>query len=247
MVNKHFTVTLKPEFTASLQHGGTVGNGDILFDWTSFDIPKGAAKLIGVTLLVRGTNGARQEKGTVLHFAKTISGVAPSSLGTVSATANGTGYQNHLIGAVHVDVADYKDGLDIMSVATTGHGAGANQTPNIVLEGEPTTGTNVGYDKLYVSAIPVGALDFRSTCETDNTAGAQGTDQAGLIVSTTSALIHFAKGDVVHDQDDRLIGTVKSVTDATNIVFEDNLANASVDNKDLYVLSPVTVILSFEK
>ena len=242
--SKYFTVTIKPTTAASLQAGGTVAAGDILSDWTSFDIPKGASKLVGITALVRGTNGARQEKGIDLYFAKTVDGVAPGSLGTVSATADGSNYQNHLIGAAHIDTADYKDGLDIMAVASSGHGGGAQHTPGIVLEGEPDTGTNVGYDKLYLGVVSAGALDFRSTVQVSTETA---TSTAAVVVKTTSALINFAAGDVLHDEDDQLIGTIKTVDSATAITLEAKAASVSAVNKDLYNINPLTYILSFEK
>jgi hypothetical protein len=243
-MNRFFNVTVKPTITASLQAGGTVGGGDILYDWTAFEIPRGTAKLVSVTALVRGTNGARQEGSMDLYFAKDVDGIAPGSLGTLSATANGSKYQNHLIGAVHVNAADYKDSLDIMAVASTGHGAGSNQHPNVILEGDPTTGTNVGYDRLYLATVAKSALDFQSTVQCD---GIQATSQAVLTVKTTSALTNFAAGDVLHDEDDRLMGTVLTVDSATQMTMTANLANATVNNKDLYNLTPVTFILSFEK
>ena len=243
-MGKYFNVTVKPTITASLQAGGTVAGGDIAFDWTSFDIPKGASKLIGLTVLLRGTNGARQEKGIDFYFAKTVDGVAPGSLGTLSATANGSKYQNHLIGASTIQAGDFKDGLDIMSVASSGHGAGGNQIPAVVLEGEPNTGTHVGVDKLYLAGIAAGALDFRSTVICD---GIQATSQAVLTVKTTSALTNFAVGDVLHDEDDRAMGTVLTVDSATQMTMAANLANATVDDKDLYNINPITLIMSFEK
>tara|TARA_R110002020_G_scaffold340532_1_gene555405 strand:- start:305 stop:1042 length:738 start_codon:yes stop_codon:yes gene_type:complete len=243
-VSKYFTVTVKPTITASIQAGGTVASGDILFDWTSFDIPKGAAKLTGVTVLMRGTNGARQEKSMDFYYAKTVDSVEPGSLGTLSATADGSKYQNHLIGANKIMVDDFKDGLDIMAVASSGHGAGSTQIPSLVLQGEPETGTNVGYDKLYVACVAAGALDFRSTVQCD---GIQATSQAVLTVKTTSALTNFAVGDVLHDEDDRAMGTVLTVDSATQMTMAANLANATVNNKDLYNINPVTLILSFEK
>ena len=244
MVNKYFTVTVKPTTTASLQAGGTVAGGDVLSDWTSFDIPKGASKLVGVTALVRGTNGARQEKGIDIYFAKTADSVAPGSLGTISATADGSKYQNHLIGAAHIDTGDYKDGLDIMAVATAGHGGGAQQIPTMVLQGEPETGTNVGYDKLYLGAVSAGALDFRSTVQVSTETA---TSTAVVVVKTTSALINFAVGDVLTDEDDLAIGTIKTVDSATQITLAANCASVSAVNKDLYNINPVTYILSFEK
>jgi hypothetical protein len=242
-ISKYFTVTVKPTITASLQAGGTVAGGDILYDWTSFDMPKGGANLVGVTTLIRGTNGAAQEVGVDLYFAKDVGGIAPGSLGTLSATADGSNYQNHLIGAAHVNAADYKDGLDIMAVASSGHGGGVSQGMNMVLEGTQQ-GTNVGYDRLYLAAIAKGAFDFRSTVQV---ATETATDTTAVVVKTTSALTNFAAGDVIHDEDDLVIGTIKTVTDATNLVLEENCAAVSAVNKDLYNLTPVTFILSFER
>ena len=244
MQGKYFTVTVKPMLTASLQAGGTVGGGDILYDWTSFDIPKGGANLIGITTLVRGTNGARQEASIDVYFAKDVGGLKPGSLGTLSATADGSKYQNHLIAAAHIDTGDYKDSLDIMAVASTGQGGASTQSTNMILEGDPKRRAYVGYDQLYLAAVAKGALDFRSTVQCD---GIQATSQAVLTVKTTSALTNFAAGDVLYDEDDRLMGTVLTVNSATEMTMTANLKNATVNNKDLYNLTPVTFILSFEK
>ena len=241
--SKYFTVTVKPTIAASKQALGAFTANDVLFNWTEFDIPKGAARLIGVTTLVRGTDGARQEKALDLSFAKTISGTAPSDIGTVHATANGSGYQNHLIGGIRIDANDYKDGLDIMALASSGYGASTTQIPSHVLQGEPETGTNVGFDKLYIAATGA-AFNFASTVQV---ATETATSTSAVVVKTTSALTNFDKGDVLHDEDDQLIGTIKSVTDATNIVLEANAANVSAVNKDLYNINPLTFILSFER
>ena len=243
-MGKYFSVTVKPTMTASLQAANTVGGGDILYDWTSFDIPKGAANLVGITTLVRGTDGVRQEASIDIYFAKDVGGIAPGSLGTLSTTADGSKYQNHLIAAAHIDTGDYKDSLDIMAVASTGQGGAATQSTNMILEGDPNTGTNVGYDRLYLSAIAKGALDFRSTVQV---ATETATSTTAVVVKTTSALTNFAAGDVIHDENDLVIGTIKTVTDATNLVLEENCAAVSAVNKDLYNLTPVTFILSFER
>ena len=245
-MGKYFSTTIKPTITASLQAGGTVAIGDVLFDWTSFDVPKGSSKLINVTMLLRGTNGARQEAGIDFYFAKTASSgsVAPSSLGTLSATADGAGYQNQLIGTAHINATDYQDGLDIMSVASTGRGSGSTNIPAVVLTGETETGTNVGYDKIYIGAVARTAVDFRSTVQVGTQTA---TNTTAVVVKTTSALTNFAVGDILHDENDLVIGTIKTVTDAQNLVLEANCGAVSAVNKDLYNISPVTVILSFEK
>ena len=76
--------------------------------------------------------------------------------------------------------------------------------------------------------------------------GVQASSQARLTCKTSSAAKSFAVGDIIHDEDDRLMGTVKSVDSATQMTMEDNLANASVDDKDLYNISPMAILLHFE-
>jgi hypothetical protein len=43
------------------------------------------------------------------------------------------------------------------------------------------------------------------------------------------------------------MGTVLTVDSATQMTMEANLANATVNNKDLYNINPITVIMSFER
>jgi hypothetical protein len=240
----YFTVEVKPTITASNQALAAFSGKDVLFDWTSFDVPKGTNKLVDVALMVRGTDGVYQEKDTVLYFAKTKDGgsTAPSSIGTVHATANGGAYFDHVLGAVQIMSGDFKEGLDSLGIATMGHGAGSNQDPGLVLQGEPESGTNVGYDKLYIAST-CGTYNFASTVQV---ATETATSTTAVVVKTTSALITFAAGDVLHDEDDQVIGTIKSITDATNIVLESNAASVSAVNKDLYNINPVKIILCFD-
>ena len=87
------------------------------------------------------------------------------------------------------------------------------------------------------------AFNFASTVQV---ATETATSTSELVVKTTSALTNFDKGDVLHDEDDQLIGTIKSITDANNIVLEENAASVSAVDKDLYNINPVKLILSFE-
>ena len=249
MASKYFTVEVKPTIAASKQALGAYSQADLLFDWHPFDIPKGAAKLVGVTAIVRQTNGSGANNLPFhLYYAKSIDGVAPSSLGTVHATADGTGYYNHIIGKNNFEIKDFADDyLDNgIHVATLAAGGADSDKPSIVLEGEPASGTNVGFDKLYIGGLcgTSGVFDFASTVQCD---GVQATSQAVLTVKTTSALVNFDKGDVLHDEDDRLMGTVKSMDSATQMTMTANLENATVDDKDLYCITPITLILSFER
>ena len=87
-MNKFFTVDIKPTITASKQHDGTFGDGDLLFDWTAFNVPSGVNKLVSAACMFRGTDGAAQTFAVNMYFAKTIDDAAPSSLGDLNATAN---------------------------------------------------------------------------------------------------------------------------------------------------------------
>jgi hypothetical protein len=247
--SKYFALTVKPTIAASKQALGAYAQADVLFDWHAFDIPKGAARLVGVTALVRQTDGSGANILPFhLYYAKSIDGVAPSSLGTVHATANGKGYYNNIIGKNNIETRDFADDyLDVgVHVATLAAGGADADKPSFVMQGEPDSGTNVGYDKLYIAGLcgTSGVFDFASTVQCD---GIQATSQAVLTVKTTSAETNFAVGDVLHDEDDRLMGTVKSVDSATQMTMTSDLSNATVDDKDVYNLNPVTLILSFEK
>ena len=51
-MGKYFTVTVKPEIAASKQDDGAFADGDLVFDWTAFNIPKGPAKLLNIQINV---------------------------------------------------------------------------------------------------------------------------------------------------------------------------------------------------
>ena len=76
--------------------------------------------------------------------------------------------------------------------------------------------------------------------------GTPGTGQANLDVTGDNATGVFAAGDVIHDEDDRLMGTIASL-DSDDIVMEANLANAGVNTKKIYNINPIRIILHFEK
>jgi len=244
-MGKYFTVEVLPTVTASKQALGAFADGDLLFDWMAFDVPKGASKLIKAAAVVKSADGTINSQALSLFFAKTINSTAPGSLGVIHATALGVGYFNHIIGGCYgEETGDILTGLDFVTYQNFDSNR-SYANPGLVLQGEAESGTNVGYDKLYLGGISIdGTPSFASTVQCD---GIQATSQNILTVKTTPATRVFDKGDVLHDEDDRLIGTVKSVDSATQMTMEENLANATVDNKDLYCLNPYRILLSFER
>ena len=257
-MRKYFTVEVKPTITASKQHTGAFGAGDILCDWTEFEVPRGANRLIGITAIIRGTDGAAQTaRDLEIYFAKTTDSgnTAPPTLGVINATAGGGGFANHIIGSAKLDNtagADWKLYIDTLSVASTGFGAGATQTSFGVLEGESESG-NVSNDKLYLGILTAGALNFSTTVL------ARGGEAAGVTVVETDkgsdddpdAELIFSPGDVLHSGTDDVLGTVKSIaafgSSKQDITFTAATTDAIADNEEIYNVNPIRLILSFER
>ena len=225
-----------PVMPASIQKAA-YADTEILFDWHKIDARK-VSSINGLQCIVRGTNGAAQTMvGIDLFFATShiptpsddvnVSvDVVPTTLGTTGAAVDTPGWFNNLCGHVPIASGDFNDAdLIYLNIAT-------KSGLNIPVSGD-----------LYVAAISKGALDFRSTVQVSTETA---TNTTAVVVKTTSALINFAPGDVLHDEDDLVIGTVKSVTDANNIVLTKNCESVSAVDKDLYNVSPITLILSCE-
>ena len=259
MVNKYFTVTVKPTIDVAALAAGNITDAEILFDWKSFDVPKGANKLIGITATYTGKNGVDYTTTDFeLFFAKSINTVAPGTLGDDGAAVDTFGWFPNLIGKTYMDAASGSNDGDlvmgnVISAVAPGGGALADANPNnkvsangVVLQGEPESGTNVGYDALYVAAIAKATHNWGASTMTVN--GTMVTTSPVLTVADLSPILSgVGPGDVLRDEDGNLFGTVKSVDSATQITFEDNLAHASADDKLVYNTCPITLILSFER
>ena len=276
-MGKFFNVTVKPTIKASDQHNGAFTALDLLWDWFAFDMPKGGACLRGVTALVRGVDGAAQTgRDLVLVFAQpSINGTAPTSLGAEHATVNGVGYYNNLIGAINIDAAGDVPGIDVMNIMATGGGATTDQIPFINIEGRPNLEKD-GYNTIYIGGIAGDANTWSFSTEVDigPSAGVDISWSNGNfgVIDGTDPTLCFAPGDVLHAQDDIIVGEVASL-DADNITFKfsgeatesgtsysvpttlanwriQNGAGAAGDlleNDELYNINPITLILHFEK
>jgi hypothetical protein len=280
MYNKYFNVVVKPTITASLQaaNSGVYASGDVVFDWHGVDVPKGASRLVGITAVIRQKHGtAANEFPFQLIYGKSINSVAPTSLGVSNATAGGVGYYNNVIGKSTFIAKDYMgDVLDNgVTVAALTQGGADSESPSIVLEGEPDSGTNVGYDKIYVAMITEGAFDF-STGVAITSAGFDSSAGDGTIsvFDGTDPTLVFAPGDVLHAQDNVVCGEVASIAAAgaasAAITFQfsggDTLSETDytvpanleawiedfkgedlAEDDELFNVNPVKITLHFEK
>ena len=269
-MGKYFNVTVRPTITASAQLNASDSNnpfaaGDILFNWTAFQIPKGSARLLSTTAIVRGVNGADQAAVDMeLFFAKSINGTAPSTLGNLNAvvdratatSSENTGWFRNIIGYQFFDASDQGMGSsDDLVYINTIQSPGNGGVGNLVLSGEPDSGDNVGYDTIYVAGIAQGSLDFGTTVlarggtTADGSVAVVATD-AGSDDDPNADLI-FQPGDVLHSGTDDVLGTVKSIGGFTinnqAITFTSAIAATIADNEEIFNVNPITLVFSFEK
>jgi hypothetical protein len=123
----------------------------------------------------------------------------------------------------------------------------------MVLQGEPDSGDNVGFDTLYIGGIAGGTLDFGTTVISRGAASAEATSvptDAGSDDDPNAEKI-FAIGDTIHSATDDVLGTLTSIAAfATNnqaLGFSAGIAAEVADNEELFNVNPIKIILSFER
>jgi hypothetical protein len=241
MNSNYFNITVKPNITGA-NAVTAFADEDLIFDWTEFSVPKGGARLIGVTTIMRGTNGSRQEHALDLYFAKAEQGdSAPGTLGTVNSSTGGQGYFNNLLGCLNVPVTDFRDGLDYMAVAHTNAvatGAG------FVMDDVTNRAGYTGFNKYYLGVVSKGTPDFGTGVLCDD---AISVNDTSIVVKTVDARKVFDVGDVLVDNGNAAIGTIKSIGSATAITLESGAAEAVASDDEIVNKNPVTFILHFEK
>ena len=202
MISKNkLKVEIKPEIKSNIPFA----SGDVLFDWTPFEIPLGAASLIDISGTMNGTNGASQAGELFsLIFAKPIDFEAPPSLGTVNGpitAANAVLSRKHIIGYHNVDMGEKADTTFDTMVSYNMFGANyaeANIVPHrnlVVLNGDKIQTTTPGYQTIYVAAAAESAIDFGTGVLVN---GAHDAADTTIVVDGTDATLVFAPGDIIY-------------------------------------------------
>lgn len=261
MNSKYYTVDFIPTLKASEMHVAAYTANDIVFQSEAIEIPRGIGKLISAQVMYRGIDGVAQDADINLIFTDsyvvTSVGNAAANLRSQmlynkkapSTTSNGQ--QPTIIGSVRVNNSDaIKLGTVTHASSTCNVALSTDENHSRLIEsaiaGYTSTDTSgIGYDKIWIYAT-CGAqvLDLRSGCTVD---GTPGTGQANLDIADVVSSAAFAPGDIIHDEDNRLMGTISALTDDTNILMNANLANAGVNDKNIYCLNPIEIRLVFEK
>ena len=253
----YFNVTLKPDLVA-----GDISNiiaadktdtpftaDDILFDWQAFDVPNGTVNLETVTAYMIGEDGGVQaDKDFSLVFAKSVNNVKPSTLGSVNAAQTACWeLPLHYVGAIKVEASSTSIYGMAFGTAYTWGAQGANGIDrSIIMTPEPLSGTNVGYDKLYVAAFAGGAFDFSTGVLATGVVSA--TSATDITVDTVDVRTAFQKDDIVYIHDvDTVIGVVSSVPDATSLILGSANGAAIANNDEFINATPITLHLGFSQ
>ena len=269
-MGKYFNVDLIPDCIAgdvSDNNGADIDAGDIIFGWTAVDVPKGSSAITSISAIVNaedGAYGAGSLTDYELLFAKSVNGVAPPSLGDIGAAQTACGeLRHHLIGSARLEstaaIATLsKTAFHVVytnSAPNTGNSTNAGSAVPIVMDLEPESGTNVGYDKLYVAAFQVGVraygtgvlLDLASDADYDADGGTGGVNE--IAVDGVDATKIFSVGDTVyvHDLDTQIPGTLTKV-EALKLTFSEVNSTVDISNNDeLLNANPIRIKLGFER
>ena len=259
-MGKYFNVDVIPDCIAedvSENNGSTdVGGGDIIFGWTAVDVPKGSCMIKSITAYANGEDGAYGAGSLTdleLIFAKSIDGVAPASLGAINAAPTGF-IRSNVVGAARLESEASKGTLSktafgvVYSHGISG-GANTNIGPNVVIDLEPDSGTNVGYDKLYVAGLQVSARNYGTAVLANGAVDASTAQATEVVVDGVDARKIFSVGDTVYvfDLDTPIPGTLTKV-EALKLTFSE--ANTTVDianNDELLNANPWRLKIGFEK
>ena len=202
-----------------------------------------------------GEDGSTQAAGDIgLIFAKSINGEAPTSLGVVNANQTaGFDMPSHLIGCTKIEgsssgegqLAGPRFGNIIHGMYHDQNGGGGQH--RVVLQGEPESGSSVGFDTIYVAGFTGGSFDFSTGVLADGAV----TDDAttSITTKTVDPRKAFQVGDEVYLMDvDTPIGTIKSMT-ATNITLNAPIAGGTdiADEDEFMNATPVKIMLGFSR
>ena len=248
--SKYFTKIVKPTIAANLAHAdAALTANDVVFDWTEFSLPRANCRLVGVTVIAPPTNaGASQDFPLDLLFASATrgnggiaAGSAPQSIGTISSAASPTAspYYNDLVGAVKIDATDFTD-TEPRSIGVTGVVQGGMNP--VLFTPYGASATRYAF---YVAATTPGTPSLQSGIDIAESNAGAGT-QSTITVDGATALT-LAPGDVIHCQDNAVLGTVSSITNATTIVLTAENTDAFEEDDLIYNINPIKLILTFEQ
>jgi hypothetical protein len=259
--SKYYSVEVSPDMNHGAATGTATNDGDILFDWTPFEIPKGAAKIVSITLSSFGHDGATHGNEDLnIYFAKSIAGVAPTTLGTTHAAPTaGTTAPSHknLLGFYLLDASHQQDGGALVgrNIYNFNNASGATEKEHLVISNTDMdyAATTAGYQTFWLAGISFdtnGIWDFGTAIASNEDASANvaaNTTGNSVVLKTsgTDPRNVFAPGDIAVGSTGGPTMEVVSVDSATQMTVKnisEQLDNAEIINP----LNPFRFIIGFE-
>jgi hypothetical protein len=241
----YYTVKVKPTIAASIQNAEAFASGEVLFDWTGFEIPKGSGKLVSATAIIKPKGDAAPTQNA-FPFQLIFASNNDISLGTIGAAADRRPNPN-ITGMIEFPATCFgPTSMRSTAIASTSHSTVGGHAP-LVIAPDVDESATAGFHKAYVGCIAAGNFNFTSinaVNETSFDAGAQTVitmDGSGMDVRE-----HFAPGDVLHAQDDAVLGTVKTVDDDVTITLTAANTEAIAEDDIIFDVNPITLVLGFE-
>ena len=260
-MGKFFTVDVSPDIVAgdisAVQDADKsdldIGAGDIIFDWTAVDVPKGGCMLRSITAITNGEDGVYHANScTTFHliFAKSVNGVAPTTMGVTNLAQTACfDLKDHYVGSAILEAT-----VETGTILTTAFHVAYHGNDNSVTGGGlplvidlDRRAATAGYDKLYVMGFQMDARHW-STGVIVNGAITSDTE-TDITVDGVAATKIFSIGDTVYLHDvDTALGTIKSLTD-TVITLNAAIAGGTnlADDDELVNANPIKFKLGFER
>ena len=261
MQGKYYTTTVKPNI--DLLGNVEIAIGDVIFDWTAFEIPKGTAALQSISAIVAGLNGAdvAGARDIELYFAQSVNGAAPPTLGnTNSAVTAITANQSrpYIIDKVSMDGSSQRSSVHFISYnvwSLSGKTGNDSENVNSLLSNDDNySGTTPGYQTLWVAGLAEEAVFDFGTAVTLNMAASANlavtTTPQTITVTGTDAEAVFAIGDELMSfkaSDGSLpkqLGTVTAINSATEMVV-DQVKAITLHEEEICNRNPIKFRLNF--
>ena len=276
MTNKYFSIDVIPDIVdgdvsnviQSDKSHLDIGANEILFDWTAVDVPRGVNKLTSISAWVNYEDGAphsSHNSDIILWFAKSFNGVAPATLGAVNTAPDGCfNLRSHFVGGYVLKATEQHQiprigndswGWNYVSGGSISYGGNTDATNYygaglpMIIDLDPVSGTNAGYDSLYVAGIQVSARHY-ATGVIVNGAITSDTEDT-IVVDGVDANKMFSIGDTVYLHDvDTALGTIKSIAaDGLSITLNAAIAGGTNldDDDELLNANPIRMKFGFER
>lgn len=226
---RFFNKIVTPLVKASAQ-ASPFTKDDIVFDWHAFDIPRGGAKLIGVSTVVRANDLRDIGCFPGYLFAKDDGVSGPRSLGTPNSMISTGNLSHHLVlgnvntTSVQLNGSDVATNVTAPSAINIGKAANVfyNSTSaetGIVFDSEPRSGADIGLDRYYIAGISQkDNLLLRTAVALDDDVDISANNGTINTLDGDAPNTVFQQGDLIHAVDDIILGEIDTL-DADSITF----------------------------